>query len=138
LLWGGSLHPKVLKEYELSVPCQALELDLTQWGLTTAPRALYSPLPRFPEAWRDIALVVPDGVTSSQVLASIEGLSIADLKGMTLFDQYRGNNVKTGCRSLAYRLRFQNVERTLTDGEVTEKVSKIVAYLKEKFSIELR
>ena len=42
------------------------------------------------------------------------------LAGVELFDPYRGSGVPEGSRSLAYRLRFQAPDRTLTDAEVAE------------------
>ena len=42
------------------------------------------------------------------------------LARIELFDTYRGTGVPVGSRSLAYRLRFQAQDRTLTDAEVAE------------------
>jgi phenylalanyl-tRNA synthetase beta chain len=72
LLAGGAIHPKVLKEYDITVPCLALEIEAEAFRSAARHAQSYSPLPKFPAAWRDIALVVPDGVTSEQVLAAIE------------------------------------------------------------------
>ncbi len=138
LLQGGALNPKVSKAFDLPSACLALEIDLTELNLNLSLPPKFSPLPKFPGAWRDIALVVPDGVTSSQVTDAVQELRIAELKAVTLFDLYRGANVAPGFRSLAFRLHFRNEERTLTDAEVAEKVAKIVSSLKERFSIELR
>ncbi len=138
LLWGGALHPKVLKEYDISVPCFALEVELEALGRAGRIPASFSQLPKFPSAWRDIALVVPDGVSSGEVMESIEAQGKPELRQVQLFDLYRGPNVAAGSRSLAYRLLFQNEERTLTDQEVTDKVSRIVDHLKTRFSIALR
>jgi len=115
-----------------------LEVDL--FLLTAAalkPRS-FKPLPKFPQALRDIALVVPDGVTSTQVLEAVREQGGPDLKEVWLFDLYRGKGLTPGTRSLAYRLQFQNEERTLTDQEVAERVSRIVASLRERYSIVLR
>jgi phenylalanyl-tRNA synthetase beta chain len=138
LLKGGAIHPRVLKEYDISAPCFALEVDLDSLALIPKASNNYKPLPKFPGAWRDIALVVPDGVTSEQVMQAIESQGGDELKKVWLFDLYRGTHVAPGHRSLAYRLQFQNVERTLTDQELTEKVSKITEDLKMRYSIALR
>ncbi len=135
---GGALHSKVLKEYDITVPCLALEIELE--ALRQAPRSVLShrTLPKFPAAWRDIALVVPDGVTSEQVLGTIEECGQPELKTVHLFDLYRGPNLPSGFRSLAYRMQFLNEERTLTDSEVAQKVARIVDALKSRYSIALR
>jgi phenylalanyl-tRNA synthetase beta chain len=106
LAWGGMLSPLVLRNFGLEGPVAALEIDLTAFGRFSARWNPYRPLPRFPEAWRDIALVVPDGVTSAQVGEGVEASKPPFLVSMALFDQYRGPGVPEGSRSLAFRLRF--------------------------------
>ncbi|HET9870761.1 MAG TPA: phenylalanine--tRNA ligase subunit beta [bacterium] len=138
LLQGGALHPKALKAYDIHVPCFALELDLSTLAAAPLLPLDYEPLPKFPAAWRDIALVVPDGVTSGQVVEAIRSQGGAELREVLLFDLYRGPHVAPGHRSLAYRLLFQDPERTLTDEEVAGKVSKIVEALKTRYAIALR
>lgn len=138
LLWGGALNPKVLKEYDISTPCFALEVELGAFTRTTPIRQSFVPLPKFPAAWRDIALVVPDGVTSEQIIKAIEEQGGAELKKIHLFDLYRGPNLPAGVKSMAYRLHFLNEERTLTDKEVTEAVNRVVEHLKTRYSIALR
>ncbi len=135
---GGALHPKVLKEYDISVPAFALEIEPEAFQQAPQASKSYHPLPKFPAAWRDIALMVPDGVTSTQVLVAIEEMGKPDLKKVHLFDLYRGPHLSTGVRSLAYRMQFLNEERTLTDQEVAQKVSQIVDGLKSRYSIALR
>ena len=98
----------------------------------------YIPLPKFPEAWRDIAMVVPDAITSAQVISAVEEKGKPHLKQIELFDLYRGKNLPEGVRSLAYRLRFQADDKTLTDKEVSDKMAQIVELLKERYSIALR
>ncbi len=138
LLWGGTLHPKVLKNYGVNGGVAAMEVDLTLLGQSLTARPQYRPLPRFPEAWRDIALIVPDGVTSAQVSEGVQALQPAHLVSMALFDHYRGTGIPSGARSLAYRLRFRDADRTLTEAEINDSLSKILAYLKESFSIAIR
>jgi phenylalanyl-tRNA synthetase beta chain len=47
--------------------------------------------------------------------------------GIDLFDVFRGGTVPDGSRSLAYRLRLQSPERTLTDDDVAEVLAAAVA-----------
>ena len=72
LIWGGMLSPRALKNFGLTGPVAAVEANLTLMGQEPTESSHYRPLPRFPEAWRDIALVVPDGVTSAQVLEGVK------------------------------------------------------------------
>jgi phenylalanyl-tRNA synthetase beta chain len=138
LLSGGAMNPKVLKEFDITGPCFALEIELSALAAAQKKAQSYIPLPKFPEAWRDIAMVVPDAITSAQVISAVEEKGKPHLKQIELFDLYRGKNLPEGVRSLAYRLHFQADDKTLTDKEVSDKMAQIVELLKERYSIALR
>ena len=55
-----------------------------------------------------------------QVERALRATAGSLLARVELFDSYRGSGVPEGSRSLAYRLRFQAPDRTLTDAEVAE------------------
>jgi phenylalanyl-tRNA synthetase beta chain len=128
----------VLKEYDIAAPCFALEIEPAGFAQTARRKASFRAIPKFPGAWRDIALVVPDGVTSEQVRDAIQKSGGPELKAVHLFDLYRGPHVAKGFRSLAYRMQFLNEERTLTDPEIVQKVSAITSHLQERYSIAIR
>jgi phenylalanyl-tRNA synthetase beta chain len=73
---------------------------------------------RFPSSDVDLALVVADEVPAAEVEAALVSAGGELLESVTLFDVYRGAGVPDAHRSLAYRLRFSAVDRTLTDEEV--------------------
>jgi phenylalanyl-tRNA synthetase beta chain len=95
-----------------------LEVDLGL--LFVAPRrpSVYQTVSRFPSADRDLAFVVD----ASTPAASLEG-TLRDAAGdllvdLRLFDVYRDERLGADKRSLAWRLRFNAADRTLTDDEV--------------------
>ena len=59
------------------------------------------------------------------------------LVDLSLFDVFRGAGVPDGARSLAYRLRLQAHDRTLTDTDVADLVAKVVK-VTEKLGATLR
>ncbi|MGH2466791.1 MAG: phenylalanine--tRNA ligase subunit beta, partial [Candidatus Limnocylindrales bacterium] len=95
-------------------------------------------LPRVPPVERDLAIVVPAGRAAGEVEAvlRIEGGPL--LREVRLFDRYSGEPLAVGEVSLAYRLRLQAEERTLTDPEVEALVSRVVAVLAERFGARRR
>jgi len=60
---------------------------------------------------------------------------IADVR---IFDLYRGTPIPSGKKSLAFRLKYQQEGRTLTDAEVTELQQGIAQILAEKHGAVLR
>jgi len=51
------------------------------------------------------------------------------LRGVALFDIYRGRPLADGDKSLAYRLTLRDDERTLTEDELDAAVAAVVAGL---------
>ncbi|MGL4622185.1 MAG: hypothetical protein ACRCZS_24520, partial [Chroococcidiopsis sp.] len=60
------------------------------------------------------------------------------LESVELFDEYKGQGVPAGQRSLAFRLVYRASDRTLTDAEVEPVHQKVRESLVEKFSLNLR
>jgi phenylalanyl-tRNA synthetase beta chain len=60
------------------------------------------------------------------------------LEKVTVFDLYRGDGVSEGHHSLAFRLRLQALDRTLTDKEVDRMVKRIMKRLGEDLGVEQR
>ena len=98
----------------------------------------YRPLSPFPGVDRDLALLVPYDVPTSTVSRAIRDAGGELLEQVTVFDLYRGDGVSEGHRSLAFRLRLQALDRTLTDKEVDRMVKKIMKRLGEDLGVEQR
>ena len=98
----------------------------------------YRPLSPFPGVDRDLALLVPYDVLTSTVSRAIRDAGGELLEQVTVFDLYRGDGVSEGHRSLAFRLRLQALDRTLTDKEVDRMVKKIMKRLGEDLGVEQR
>src|SRR5205814_2921035 len=101
-------------------------------------RFAYLPVPRFPAALRDIAIVVDEKVSAAEVAAEIRAGGGDLLRHVRLFDLYRGESIPTGTKSLAYALSYQAEDRTLTDKEVDRAHKKIEDRLKHVLRAEVR
>jgi phenylalanyl-tRNA synthetase beta chain len=88
--------------------------------------------PTLPPVERDLALLVPDGVTADEVGETVRAAGGALLESIRLFDLYRGEGVAEGVRSLAWRLLFRAPDRTLTDAEVDGAVARVLEALQER------
>ena len=90
------------------------------WPTVDRRPAAARPISRFPSSDVDVALVVDDDVPVDRVADALAGAGGDVLESVVLFDVYRGDGVATGRRSLAFRLRFGALDRTLTDQDVGE------------------
>jgi len=135
----GVLHPKVAQSFDLGRrTVLAAELDLEALLAAIPARYAYQPVPRFPAALRDIAVVVDESMTGERVTGEILAAGGGLLKRAELFDLYRGPSIPEGTKSLAYALTYQADDRTLTDKEVDKAHQKIEARLKHVLKAAIR
>ena len=106
------------------------------YGVKNARR--YEPLPRFPAVERDFSLLLAEGTPFAEIVKAIRSLNIAEVTSVEAADLYRGKNVPAGKYSLMIRVTFQSREATLTDAQVSEFSSKIVAALETSVDAQLR
>jgi phenylalanyl-tRNA synthetase beta chain len=135
----GELHPKVAEAYDLgnrSVLAGELELETI---LAAVPdRFACAPVPRFPPALRDIALIVDEGISAERIESEIRAAGGALLRGVRLFDLYRGPSIPPGTKSLGYALTYLADDRTLTDKEVDKAHKKIEDRLQHVLKAQIR
>jgi phenylalanyl-tRNA synthetase beta chain len=135
----GALHPRVAGELDLDEgPVWLAELDLNFWKELAGGYPQFSPLARHPAVRRDVALLFSAELAAGEILEHFESSAEALLETVTLFDEYKGEGVPEGQKSLAFSFAFRAADRTLTDEEVAAAQAKMLAGLAEKYSFELR
>ena len=93
-------------------------------------------MPRYPGAYRDLAVVLDRDVPADRVRRIIERHPL--VAQATLFDVYEGSGVPDGKRSLAYRALLQRSDRTLTGDEVDRAQAEILSSLEQEAGAQLR
>ena len=138
----GQLHPQLRQERELLDEVYVFQLDLgvlvsvmTQGNILKRKFSSYS---TFPPADRDIAFFVPVAVSVDEIKQVISQAAGKLLESIELFDEYRGDNVPDGKRSLAFRLIYRVGDRTLTDGDVDPVQQKVRDALVDRLKVNLR
>jgi phenylalanyl-tRNA synthetase beta chain len=134
----GEVDPAALAAYGIDGRVAWMQLELDRLYAVPAPDRRYRPVSRFPSSDIDLAFVVADVIPAGdveQTLRDAAGSLLADLR---LFDVYRGSSVGEGARSLAYALRLQAPDRTLTDAEVGELRRQCIDAVVSGFAAELR
>jgi phenylalanyl-tRNA synthetase beta chain len=133
----GESHPDVNDEFGLS-PLMAFELDFEKL-LQYSPRQIRaSSLPRYPAIERDFALVVDQAVPSQQIITCINKLGQNLIKGIEIFDEYRGESIPHGKKSLAYKIFYRADDRTLTDDEVNTMHQQMLDHIGKLFQAQRR
>lgn len=123
----GEVAPDVLEAFGINERVAVVELDVSI-VLANEPKApRWKPTSRHPSSDLDLAFAVADDVPAEKVDKAIRQGAGALLVGLELFDVYRGQGLAPGTRSLAYRLRLQAADRTLTDDDVAGVVKAVTA-----------
>jgi len=135
----GQLHPNVAEAYNLGGrTVLAGELDVELLQALVPGRYAYTPVPRFPAALRDIAVVVDQDVTAERIVAEIRAAGGELLRQARLFDLYQGGSIPEGKKSLAFAFTYQADDRTLTDKEVDKAHKKIEDRLRHVLKAQIR
>lgn len=114
----GEIHPRVLEAFDLDMRVAVLELDLSDILGRAEPVPGARPVSRYPSSDLDLAFVVADDVPAERIDKALRQGAGALLADLRLFDVYRGAGIEAGERSLAYRLRLQAPDRTLTENDL--------------------
>ena len=131
----GEIHPLMQEKFDLP-SVYLLDINLSAlYELKTSPLKM-NPISKYPSITRDYALVVDKSLSSIEVLNAIEKISslIVDI---SIFDRYEGEHISLNHYSLAIRITYSTLDRTLK----TEEINGIEEKIYEKLSslgIELR
>lgn len=135
----GQVHPSMLQKMKIKQEVYVAEFAMCDIQNVVLPH--WHPVSKFPSVRRDLAVVIKDAITWSEVANAVKS-SLGDdqalLNGLCLFDVYKGDNIEKGSKSLAMAMIFQEKNRTLEDKEVDKLVSKAVSFLAEQLNAEIR
>ena len=132
----GVLHPVIQAKSGLDKSAILFELRLSALQAAITPK--FQEISRFPSIRRDLALVLAEKVAAQDVLDHVRKLAGALLVNLELFDEYRGEGIDSGRKSLALGLTLQDTSRTLNEIDVEAVVGRVVAGLKADFDAQLR
>ncbi len=134
----GQIHPLVAENYDMDAAVYCAEIDLEVLMGLQLPEPTYTPLPKYPTVSRDLAIVCDEAVTVAEAETVIEAAAGKLLQSVALFDIYRGANIGEGKKSLAFSLSLRADDRTLTDNDSEQVVSRVLSALGEKLGASLR
>jgi phenylalanyl-tRNA synthetase beta chain len=137
--WIGELHPAVAERFDIKGPSVAVaEIDLDPILAKAADRKPTRPVPVYPPVREDLAFVLDRAVPVARVLEIIKAAGGSMLASAALFDEYTGEQVGAGKRSLAFSLTYQAPDRTLTDEDARKIRERVAAALTGELGAALR
>ena len=132
----GKLHPRAAKHFDFNKDTFLFELDADQCFAAHIPAA--EVISKFPAIRRDIAVVVKENITASELAAAVAAAAPDLVRSVRIFDVYQGEGIEAGLKSVALGLILQDTSRTLTDEDADTVMSAVLRKLQQDFGAEIR
>lgn len=131
----GQLHPILKDKLKINQEAFVFEINLDEIIKAVNPSTIrYKKLPQFPEVQRDLAFVVPESVSYDELQKIVKKAIQNNLfKGCEVFDVYKGENIEKGFKSIAFRIKMQDENATLTDEIVDAQMKEVREKLEKSF-----
>lgn len=134
----GELSPEKTREIGLSKKVQIFDIFLEPIFVQSHKDKVFRPVPRYPFIERDVSIIVETNCSEDKIKLLISRLGHDIITSVILFDLYRGESIPEGHKSMAFRIRYQAEDRTLTDAEVQEVHSRVVETLISELKATVR
>src|SRR5262245_39033382 len=134
----GEVDPGVLENHGIGERVGWLEVDLDVAAGLPHRERIYRPVSIYPSSDVDLAFEVDDAVPATAIEATLRSAAGEHLAALRLFDVYRGSGIAEGRRSLAYALRLDALDHTLTDDEVAEVRRRCIDAVESAYPASLR
>lgn len=132
----GQIHPLLKDKMKLNQDAFIFEVNLDEIISCVHENVPhFKHLPQYPEVQRDMAFVIPESVTYAELQKVIKKSAQGNLfKGSEIFDVYQGEHIKEGFKSLAFRIKLQDENATLTEEVIERQMSAVKTGLQKAYS----
>ncbi|PIR01636.1 MAG: phenylalanine--tRNA ligase subunit beta [Nitrospinae bacterium CG11_big_fil_rev_8_21_14_0_20_45_15] len=134
----GELDSEWAQRAEVNGSIYLFEIDFGALVARPKKRAPFRAIPKFPETYRDISLLVSQSVKSKDLIEQIRDGAGPLLTRVELYDHFEGKKIEKGKKSLTFSLAFQSADKTLSDEDVNPLFEQIVQTLAQKSGASLR
>lgn len=133
----GEMDPKVLSYFGIERRAFTFELDLKEFLLMRSEKR-FRKLPKYPAIVRDIALSLPEKITSEEIVQTVYSLGGELVEEVAFFDLYRGTQIPPDHKGLAYSISYRAKNRTLKDEEIKKLHQRISLGLEKRLEARIR
>lgn len=98
----------------------------------------YQEVSKFPSVRRDLALLLDDAVSFEQLRMIAQRTERKLLKGVNIFDVYKGDKLPEGKKSYALSFILQDEEKTLTDKQIDGIIQKLITNFEKEVGAAVR
>lgn len=132
----GQVHPTLIDKLKLNQNAFLFKVDLTELiGVVKESVPRFKHIPQYPEVRRDIAFIINDEVSFDDIQKVIKSSVKQNIfKGSEIFDVYQGEHVEDGFKSVAFRIKMQDENATLTDEIIEQQMTSVREKLQKTYA----
>lgn len=132
----GQVHPTLIDKLKLNQNAFLFKVDLTELiGAVKESVPRFKHIPQYPEVRRDIAFIINDEVSFDDIQKVIKSSVKQNIfKGSEIFDVYQGEHVEDGFKSVAFRIKMQDENATLTDEIIEQQMTSVREKLQKTYA----
>ncbi len=134
----GEVSSNVLERYNIDEKVFLLEIVFSDLSKHINLSPVFNALPKYPSSERDIAFTIKENVSNADIMSVMWKAGGEIVEDIKLFDIYRGKQILSEHKSMAYSICYRSNKRTLYDKEVDQAHSKIERQLISQLDIALR
>ena len=135
----GAVSAKLLKAFDVRQPVWYADI-VWEKVVTMIPRkaTTYTAAEKYPSVRRDLSLLLNKAVRFDQLVRQSFQAERKLLRAVNLFDVYEGKNLEADKKSYALSFTLQDSTKTMTDDQVEQAMSRILAALQKESGASLR
>jgi phenylalanyl-tRNA synthetase beta chain len=135
---AGTISQKIQKQFDLKKPAAVARINYTLFSDQPMNPVTVSPIAKFPAIERDLSIVVKEDVRWEEIEKAVHDLKLPELEALEFGELFRGKQIPKGQKSLFFRLRYRNPDRSLTHEEVDTQQKLVIETLEKSFQAQLR
>ena len=133
----GEVHPQTAAAYDLKQPVFIFEVEAQRLVESMPMAVTCRPIPRFPAIDRDATFIVARNLESARLVEAVQALDDPLVEQVFIFDQYEGNPVPAGRKSISLRITYRSDQATLADEQINRLHQRISGHLLKTFDADL-
>ncbi|HKK19862.1 MAG TPA: hypothetical protein VJ983_00190, partial [candidate division Zixibacteria bacterium] len=134
----GKVTPEVSRKFDIKQTVHVAEIDLDSLIGISGKKAQYQPLPIYPAAPRDLAIIVDEKIKAGEIVNEVKQAAGSLAESVEIFDLYTGKPIEQGKKSIAIAINYRSPEGNLASEQVDEMQGIVMDKLKKKFNAQIR
>ena len=134
----GKINQATAKKFGIKQDVYSAELDYEYLLSLSNNLIAYQPLPKYPAALRDLAMIVSEDIKAGEIITQVKKSAGKYAESVEIFDLYQGKQIEKGKKSIAISISYRSSESSLESAQIDEAQNKVVHDLVKKYNVEIR